>query len=80
MPRLNPQTDQERALLDALVWMASQYLEDNPSAPGELDTKCMSAGETTLELLEQYGLVDASPGYRFGEWTDLGERFLRGES
>lgn len=41
-------------LVDSIVGMACQYLEDSN---GELDDHAASAGENTIQILEELGLV-----------------------
>ncbi len=41
-------------LVDSIVGMACQYLEDSN---GELDGHAASAGENTIQILEELGLV-----------------------
>lgn len=64
-------TEDEQRLLAALAWMCEQYL----AAGGELDHKCMGAGEDAVELLVKYGLVE--PSGRGGTWTEAGRAILK---
>jgi hypothetical protein len=61
----------EQRLIEALVGMCQQYLEVDG---GELDHMFMSAGETAIEVLSQYGLV--TPSSRGGVWTGAGKAVL----
>ncbi len=65
-------TERERRLLQALALMAEQYLNTGE----ELDTLCMSAGETTIAVFEDYGLVKITRGGRCAKWTDAGAKLL----
>jgi hypothetical protein len=61
-------------LLQALIYMASQYLESS-THPNELEHLFMSAGEETCEVLAKVGAIDqtASGGkWRIDPWGKLG--------
>jgi hypothetical protein len=70
MTHISELTAAERELLFALAKMCGQYLS-SPHDPGVLDHGCMSAGETAVELLVRYGLVE--PGGRGGTWKASGD-------
>ena len=70
----------ERDLVAAVAGMALQYLSVNGEEGEYLDSLNMSAGESALKVLQDYGLVDADSHYRSGVWTELGERFIRGQT
>jgi len=65
----------EEELLEALAWMAVQYLEHKRDDGVEaLYHSFMSAGELTCAVLDTHGLiVDDGSG---GEWTEKGKKFL----
>lgn len=65
-------TEGEARLLIALAKMSDQYITDDK---GVLDHLCMSAGESAVELLVHYKLLD--PGPRGGSWTELGWALLK---
>ena len=65
-------SDDEKALLVALAWMAEQYLR----VGDQLDSLAMSAGEGAIRMLARYGLVKADPIGRTAVWTDAGLSLL----
>ena len=63
-------TDAEERMLAALASMAMQYLDRG----GVLDHSSMHAGEAAMEVLCDYGLINAkTPG---ATWTSSGQAFL----
>jgi hypothetical protein len=66
-------TEREQKLLIALVKMVSQYLDEHGD---EVDSISESAGEHALEVLADFGLMEAL-NTRFGRWTEEGKRFRR---
>ncbi|TWB90471.1 hypothetical protein FBZ93_11424 [Bradyrhizobium macuxiense] len=66
-------TEREQKLLIALVKMVSQYLDEHGD---EVDSISESAGEHALEVLADFGLMEAL-NTRFGRWTEKGKRFRR---
>ena len=66
-------TEREQKLLIVLVKMVSQYLDEDGD---EVDSISESAGEHALEVLADFGLMEALNA-RFGRWTEEGERFRR---
>ena len=75
-------SERESRLLEALVHVVDRLL-DRPAAPGQagrlIDSNALSAGESSLVALEQYGLVvDVCPPHaRFGQWTDAGQKYRK---
>lgn len=70
--------DREQRMLEALAWMAVQYLGPRyPDLYGELDSLSMTAGEETLELLSEHGLVTITREGRCGVWTEKGLELLQ---
>lgn len=74
------ESDTERNLVSAVAGMALQYLSVKGEEGDYLDSLNMNAGESALRVLEDYGLVDVDSSYRSGVWTELGERFIRGQA
>jgi hypothetical protein len=66
-------TEREQKLLIALVLMVNQYLDEHGD---EVDSISESAGEHALEVLADFGLIEAL-NTRFGRWTEEGKRFRR---
>ena len=66
-----PASEQEQRLLAALASMVDQYLRVENNG---LDHIGVSAGESAMTLLAEYGLV--TDDTRHARWTDEGERFL----
>ncbi len=64
-------TPAEKRILEALAWMAEQYMA---TKSGGLDHLCMSAGERAVEVLFDYGMVDCDE--RGATWTEAGEKLL----
>ena len=65
-------TDNEKALLIALVRMVHQYLDRYGDG---VDSRSMSAEEQAIEVLAGYGLMEAV-NTRFGRWTEAGNKLL----
>jgi hypothetical protein len=71
-------TEQEEKLLEALAYMARQYLDTYPD--GTVDSYAMSAGERAILALVDYGLMENATGERgriLGRWTHAGNRVLK---
>jgi len=66
-------TDQEERLLGALSWLCEQFMGSGRA--DFLDHECMSAGESAVEILASYGLVEIT-SVRGGRWTDAGKELL----
>ena len=64
-------TESEKKLLSALAKMAAQYLE---TEQGNLDHLHMTAGQRTVRVLAEYGLV-IDDG-RNSRWTEAGKALL----
>jgi len=64
-------TENEERLLSALASMAAQYLE---TEDGRVDHLFMRAGEKTVRVLSEYGLINEDG--RNSRWTDAGRTFL----
>jgi hypothetical protein len=73
MPEIN---EQEKKLLMALVCMAKQYLKNTTNEGVEVvDSFAMGAGEMTIPVLAEYGLVELIKGGRIGGyWTEAGNK------
>ena len=65
-------TENEFRLLRSLAWMCDQYLGE--AGKEGLDHLYMSAGETAVDLLAEYGLLQADA--RGGVWTEAGRALL----
>lgn len=61
-------TDAERKILYALAGMIEQYLDEKD---GEIDNLSMSAGETAIDTLAKFGLVEKR-NERISVWTKAG--------
>jgi hypothetical protein len=74
---MGPDIDErQRRLLEALV-LAACRLHERPET-GDVDSYAESAGERTVLVLVDYGLLTVLPyGRIFGRWTALGEQFRR---
>jgi hypothetical protein len=66
-------TESERRLLSALAQVCVRYM----LIRDELYHGFEHAGETAVELLAEYGLVERTP--TGGKWTEAGVAFLRSE-
>src|SRR5215216_6205841 len=71
-------SERETRLLEVLVHIVDHILCRPEFRKGEedtfIDTSSMSAGESSLLALEQYGLATLClPTLRLGQWTDTGQ-------
>jgi hypothetical protein len=69
--------EREQRLLRALAAMVRQFLGERNNF---VWTQGLSAGERAMQSLVEYGLMKEVQGCLTGEWTELGQRVLRGEA
>ena len=65
-------SEREKKLLEALVLMVRQYLDEEE---GVVDSLAMSAGESAIRSLAEYGLMEIQGTGRLGRWTKAAANF-----
>ena len=72
--------DRERLAVLALMTMTRQFLQRYPNEP--VDSRAMSAGETAILALAEYGLMTVERrGRIFGKWNvDAVQAFERSDA
>jgi|HubBroStandDraft_6_1064221.scaffolds.fasta_scaffold1175624_2 hypothetical protein len=68
--------EREQRLVRALALMVFQFLGEKNDL---VWTQGLSAGERAMQSLVEYGLMKEVKGCLTGEWTELGQRVLKGE-
>ena len=73
MKKLNLDAVSKKELLQALIYMAGQYLE-SLSNPNELEHLFMSAGEEACDVLAKAGVIELTHSggtWLIDPWVDL---------